>query len=191
MDLEAEMAKFVSLGVKCVDILDKEVLLENKTFLDKDVQKKLKDLNYEIDYRSEKKPFKKFVTEIAKLHPTFEDLKKQVFSANKRIELENGLRQLKLSQYRHSNEGKTLEENYTKAVNVVNTKKAEIDTLRKKIVEETKNVVQKNQTQINKILKDVLKADFTIQKLSSHSNLTRSDSHFIEYEFVIDGNVIL
>jgi wobble nucleotide-excising tRNase len=189
-DAEAEIAKFAPLGVKCEDILNKEVLLENKKILDEDVAKKLKNLNHPIDCESEDSPFKIFVSEIVKLHPTFEELKTQEFSIQKQQSLENELRQLELSQYRHSEDGKALAEKYQKATKAVETKKAEIDTLRKEIDEATKSAIEKNQEQINTILKDTLKADFTIQKLNSRSNLTRSDAHFVEYEFVIGEHIV-
>jgi wobble nucleotide-excising tRNase len=189
-DAEAEMAKFTPLGVKCEDILDKKVLLENKGILDLDVAKKLKDLNHPIDCKSEKSSFKIFVAEIIKLHPTFEKLKTEEFSIQKQQNLENELRQLELSQYRYSKDGEVLVEKYRKAAKAVETKKLDIDTLRKEIDEATKSAIDKNQEQINKILKDVLKTEFTIQKLNSRSNLTRSDAHFVEYEFVISGNVV-
>lgn len=189
-DAEAEIAKFAPLGVKCEDILNKEVLLENKNILDEDAAKKLKNLNHPIDCESEDSPFKIFVSEIIKLHPTFEKLKTQEFSIQKQQGLENELKQLELSQYRHSEDGKTLAKKYQKAAKAVETKKAEIDALRKEIDEATKSAIEKNQEQINTILKDALKADFTIQKLNSRSNLTRSDAHFVEYEFVIDENIV-
>ncbi|MBU4210406.1 AAA family ATPase [Patescibacteria group bacterium] len=189
-DLEAEMAKFTPLGFNCEDILDKEILLKNKTFLNKNVEKKLKDLNYKVDCGSENGPFKIFLAEVTKLHPVFEELEAQEFSAEKQMILENELKQLELSQYRHSNEGIALTKKYAISISVVETKKSEIDVLRKDIVKVTKNAVEKNQQQVNTILKDTLKADFTIQKMSSRSNLTRSDAHFVDYEFVIDGYTI-
>lgn len=189
-DTEAEMAKFASLGVKCEDILDRKSLLENKSILDKDVTKKLKDLNHPIDCESKDSPFKIFVAEVIKLHPIFEELKNQDFSTKKQQSLENELRQLELSQYRHSKDGSSLAGRYQDAVKAVETKKTEIDNLREEIDEATKSAIEKNQEQINTILKDVLKAEFIIQKLSSRSNLTRSDAHFVEYEFVIDGNIV-
>jgi wobble nucleotide-excising tRNase len=189
-DAEAEIAKFAPLGVKCEDILNKKVLLENKKILDGDVANKLKDLNHQIDCESEDSPFKISVSEIIKLYPIFEELKTQEFSIQKQQILENELKQSELSRYRYGNDGKALAEKYEKAAKAVVTKKAEIDTLRKEIDEATKNAIEKNQEQINTILKDTLKADFTIQKLNSRSNLTRSDAHFVEYEFVIDGNTI-
>jgi len=189
-DAEAEMAKFTPLGVKCEDILDKKVLLDNKKTLDENVAKKLKNLNHHIDCESKDGSFKIFVSEIQKLHPIFEELRTQEFSFHKQQSLENELKQLELSQYRFSKDGKALAEKYEKAVEAVESKKKEIDTLRKVIDEATKSAIEKNQGQINTILKDALKADFTLQKLNSRSNLTRSDAHFVEYEFVIDGNVV-
>lgn len=190
LDVEAEMAKFTPLGIKCEDILDKKVLSENKEVLDQDVTRKLKNLNHEIDCKSEDSSFKVFVGEIKKLHPIFEELKTQEFSALKLQSLENELKQLELSQYRHGEDGKALAEKYQKAAKDVEKKKVEIDNLRKEIDDATKSAIEKNQKEINTILKDVLKADFTIEKLNSKSNLTRSDSHFVEYEFVIDGNSV-
>ena len=190
LDVEAEMAKFTPLGIKCEDILDKKVLSENKEVLDQDVTKKLKNLNHEIDCKLEDSSFKVFVGEVKKLHPIFEELKTQEFSVHKLQSLENELKQLELSQYRYGEDGKALAEKYQKAAKDVETKKVEIDNLRKEINAATKSAIEKNQKEINTILKDVLKADFTIEKLNSKSNLTRSDSHFVEYEFVIDGNSI-
>lgn len=189
-DAESEIAKFAPLGVKCEDILNKEVMLENKKILDKDVAKKLKDLNHLIDCESEDSPFKIFVSEITKLHTIFEELKTQEFSIQKQQSLENELKGLELSQYRHSKDGKALAEKYQEAEKAVETKKTDIGTLRKEIDEATKSAIEKNQKQINTILKDTLKADFIIQKLNSRSNLTRSDAHFVEYEFVVNGNIV-
>ncbi len=189
-DAESEMAKFMTLGVKCENILDKDLLIENKKALDADVQKKLKNLNHIIDCDSEDKPFKKFMAEITKLLPIFDELRVQGFSTEKQSVLEDELRQLKFSQYRSEDDGKKLVKSYEIASAAVELKKTEIDALRKEIDEETKNAIDKNHKQINIILKDVLKADFLIQKLSSRSNLTRSDSHFVEYEFAIDGHPV-
>lgn len=189
-DAEAEMAKFAPLGVKCDDILDKKILLTSKKALDKDIEVKLKNLNHPIDCTSEDSSFNNFVSEIKKLHQTFDELKTQEFSVQKQQSLENELKQLVLSQYRHSNDGKALAEKYEKAAKVVETKKTEIGTLRTEIDEATKNAIEKNQEQINAILEDTLKANFKVQKLNSRSNLTRLDAHFVEYEFVIDGNTV-
>lgn len=189
-DVEAEMAKFSLLGVKCEDILDKEILLQNKKNLDEDVAKKLKDLNHHIDCESMSSSFNIFVAEVKKLHPTFEELKVEEFSTEKQKVLENVLKQLELSQYRHSKDGKDIADKYDKATKAVEAKKAEIGILREQIDEETKNAIEKNQIQINTVLKDILKAGFTIQKLNSRSNLARSTSHFVDYEFVINGNIV-
>lgn len=189
-DAEAEMAKFAPLGVKCEDILDKEMLLKHKKALDKDVAIKLKDLNHHIDCTSENSSFNIFVSEIKKLHKIFNELKTQEFSIQKQQSLENELKQLELSQYRHGKEGVALAEKYEKAAKAVETKKTEIGALRKEIDEATKNAIEKNQKQINTILEDTLKAGFKIQKLNSRSNLTRSDAHFVDYEFVVDGNTV-
>jgi len=189
-DIEAEMSKFSSLGFKCDDILDKKILSDNKDTINLEVTNKLKDLNYIIDCDSDDKPFKIFIGEIKKLHPFFEDIKKQEFSNEKLKPLENDLNTLKLSEYRYSPDGQILADKYDKASKLVETKKTEIDTLRKAIDSETKNAIDKNQKQINIILKDILKADFEIQKLNSKSNLSRSDAHFVDYEFVINGHII-
>ncbi|MCX6736421.1 MAG: AAA family ATPase [Candidatus Parcubacteria bacterium] len=189
-DVEAEMAKFTPLGVICEEIYNKDVLLKNKNILDEDVRKKLKNLNYAIDVTSAISPFKSFVAEIVKLHPTFEMLKTQEFSTIKQTALENELKQLELAQYRHGEEGVALAQKFTKAIIAVETKKTEIDTLRKKIDEATKDTIGKNQKQVNTILTDVLKADFTIQKMSGQSNLTRANAHSIDYEFVINENIV-
>lgn len=190
IDVEAEMVKFASLGVKCADILDTGVLLESKRALDEDLAKKLKDLNHLIDCESEGAPFKIFVSEVKKLHPTFEELKTQEFSIERQVNLESDLKQLELSQYRNSQDGKDLARRYEEAGNAIEIKKTQINALRKEIDEATKNAIEKNQEQINAILKDVLKSDFIIQKLNSKSNLTRSAAHFVEYEFVVDGNIV-
>ncbi|NTV22018.1 MAG: AAA family ATPase [Candidatus Yonathbacteria bacterium] len=189
-DPEAEIAKFTSLGVKCEDILDKKLLLENKKALDEDVAKKLKNLNHPINCEAEDSHFQVFVSEIKKLHSILNELKTQEFSALKLQGLENELKQFQLSQYRHSKEGVTLAEKYQQAGKAVEMKKVKIDALRKKIDKITKSTIEKNQEQINMVLRDVLKADFTIQKLNSKSNLTRSDAHFLDYEFVIDGETV-
>jgi|CXWL01.1.fsa_nt_gi wobble nucleotide-excising tRNase len=189
-DIEAEMAKFLPLGVRCGDIVNKEVMMRNKTAIDKDIQTKLKNLNHIIDCDSEDKPFKVFLAEVKKLHPIFEDLKAQNFSLEKQLSSENELKQFELSQYRHSGEGQNLAENYKNAATAVESKKTEIDNLRKEIDELTRSTIEKNQEKLNTILKDTLCADFTIQKLNSRSNLTRSDTHFVEYEFVIEGHVV-
>jgi hypothetical protein len=130
------------LRVKCEDILNKEVLLGNKGILDGDVTKKLKDLNHPIDCESEDKPFKIFVSEVIKLHLIFEKLKIQEFSIQKQQSLENELKQLELSQYRHGKDGKALTEKHQKAAKVVEAKKAEINTLRKEIGEATKSAIE-------------------------------------------------
>ncbi len=189
-DAEAEIAKFLPLGVTCADILDKAVLLKNKDLIDEDVRKKLKNLNHPVDCESAGSPFKIFVAEVVNLHPTFDKLKTQEFSAEKQKSFENELKQLELAQYRHGNEGSGLAKRFESAAGVVDAKKAEIDALRKEIDEATNSAVERNQEQINSILKNSLKSDFSIQKMNSRSNLTRSDAHFVEYEFVIDGNVV-
>ncbi len=189
-DVEAEIAKFAPLGVACEEICNKGILLKNKNLLDEDVRKKLKNLNHVVDVTSDNSPFKSFVAEIIKLHPIFEKLKVEEFSFGKQTALENEQKQLELAQYRHSKEGAALAQNFTKATAAVDAKKKEIDTLRKEIDAVTKDTIEKNQEQINSILSNVLKADFLIQKMSSRSNLTRSDTHFVDYEFVIDENVI-
>lgn len=186
-DLEMEMEKFSLLGVNCTSILNKKTLTENKTALDSEVKIKLKNLNHKIDCESSDKPFKIFVTELKKLHPTFDDINKQSFSAQKQQVLENELTHLELIQYRYSNDGCKLAENYQKEVDSIKSKKIEIDNLRKEIDKETTSAIEKNQNQINTILTDTLKANFTIQKLKSRSNLSRLDAHFVEYEFVVDG----
>jgi len=190
LDLETEMAKFSQLGVNCTDILNVDSLLESKVALNNDVKIKLKDLNHKIDYESVDNPLKLFVSEVQKLHPTFEFLRKEEFSIEKQSILESELKQLELTQYRHSNDGKRLVKRYNEAVIAVGRKKTDINNLRKEIDEETKNAVEKNQEQINKILTDTLKANFTIQKMNSKSNLTRLEAHFVEYELVMDGHVV-
>jgi wobble nucleotide-excising tRNase len=189
-DAEAEIEKFASLGVICGEKCDVKILLDNKKILDRGVAQKLKNLNYKFDVTSDESPFKIFVSELAKLIPLFDKLKTEEFSAIKQTALENELKQLELAQYRHSIEGTALARKFMDAVATVESKKVQIDTLRKDIDRATKAAIDKNQIQINIILRDILKADFSIQKMNSHSNLTRSDAHFVDYEFVIDGNSV-
>lgn len=190
LDIEAEITKFIPLGIKCKEIFDETELMRCKQNIDEVIDKKLKDLNYKVDWSAGDSPFNMFINEIRKLHPIFEKLKTEEYSDLKEKCLENELSSLKLSQFRYSDEGKSLADEYQTGVNDVENKKTEINNLRKEIDEETQKAIEKNQKLINEILQDVLKANFKIQKLNSKSNLTRASSHFIEYEFVVDGTVV-
>ena len=189
LDVEAEMVKFRSLGVECGDILDIKALLENKKILDDDIKLKLKNLNHSIN-GSESSPLNIFISEVKKLHPIFDKLKNQEFSATEKRDLENELKQLKLSQYRYSRDGVSFNREYKESLAVIEAKKMEIKTLREEIDRDTEKAIGDNREQVNTILRDTLKANFIIEELSSQSNLTRSEPYFVNYKFVMDGNTV-
>ncbi len=189
-DPEAEIAKLNPLGINCDELLNKKELLENKADLDKEIDKKLKNLNYSIDLISKDKPFQLFLIEIKKLHPVFDSILKQEFSEQDYRNLLNQLKKLKLSKYRHSKEGVSLTKDYFDAEKLIKDKKKEVKNLRDEINQETKKTIVDNQKEIEKVLKNELRAEFSIQKLDSRSNLTRSKSHFVDYEFAFGSQVV-
>ena len=94
-----------------------------------------------------------------------------------------------MTEYRFTKDGEDLVRDYTTSLENISAKKNEIKELRDEIDRETEEIIDKNQTLINETLK-ILGADFTIEKLSSKSNLSRSDSHFVDYEFFVHGQQV-
>lgn len=189
IDIDAELSKFIPYGVTFENDINKKLLLDSKTNLDSEVKIKIANFNYEIDFLSEKCDFQVFTTEINKLHSAFKKIEENEFSLEKLKVLNNELNTLLLIEYRFSEEGKDLYKSYNDSLVAIEKRKEEIKILRAKIDQETEQIINKNQTLINATLK-TLGADFTIEKLSSKSNLSRSDSHFIDYEFFVHGQPV-
>ncbi|MBU0579019.1 AAA family ATPase [Patescibacteria group bacterium] len=190
LDLETEISKFLPYGVNFEDFIDKDLLLNSKGELDDDIKIKITNLNHEINCKSNNSQFQIFIKEIKKLHTVFNEVKSKEFSSEKLHSLKNESNKLNLVKYRFSNEGKKLANAYINSLDAIEKKKNEIKHLRADIDKETGQIINKNQKLINSILENDLGADFTIQKLATKSNLTRSDSHFIDYEFVIQGQSV-
>ena len=189
IDIDAELSKFIPYGVTFENDINKKLLLDSKTNLDSEVKIKIANLNYEIDFLSENCGFQVFITEIKKLHAAFKKIEENEFSLEKLKVLNNELNTLLLIEYRFSEDGRDLYKSYDDSLVAIEKKKEEIKILRAKIDQETEQIINKNQTLINATLK-TLGADFTIEKLSSKSNLSRSDSHFIDYEFFVHGQQV-
>lgn len=189
IDVQSEISKFIPYGINFEEYFDKEILLESKKNLDDDIKIKLLNLNHNIDITSDKSNFQIFVTEIKKLDTLFKEIKNKQFSSDKIGSLKDELKLLNLSKYRFSLDGKKIEKEYTSSLELLEKKKDEIKKLREEIDKETSEIIDKNQTLLNETLKK-LGADFSINKLTSKSNLSRLDSHFIDYEFVIQGQRI-
>lgn len=189
LDIEAELSKFLPYGVTFEKDINKELLLNRKKNLDDEIKIKIANLNHEIDFRSQDGDFQVFASEIAKLQKAFNRIEENEFSLEKLRLLNSQLNELLLTEYRFSKDGEALVKDYTTSLGNINVKKNEIKELRDQIDKETEEIINKNQTLINDTLK-VLGADFTIEKLSSKSNLSRSDSHFIDYEFFVHGQPV-
>lgn len=189
IDIDAELSKFLPYGVSFEKDINKKLLLDSKNNLDHEVKIKIADLNHEIDFESENCDFQVFIAEVNKLQKVFKKIEENEFSLEKLKVLNNELNELLLIEYRFSKDGRVLFKDYNEIVDEIKKKKDKIKALRGEIDQETEEIIDKNQKIINDTL-ETLGADFTIEKLSSKSNLSRSDSHFIDYEFFVHGQPV-
>lgn len=185
IDLEKIFLEFEKYGLNLRDKLDYKKLLLTKTNIDKKVKAKQNDLNLKSDFDGDS-DFVAFLEELKKLSSIFNAIETQPTGDTSRLILLKGmLNKQELTKYRFSKEGVSVFDAYNKTIRELELKKKEIKKLNLELAKKVDEIFKKNEERINYYLKE-LGANFSLKNFSPNAHMGLVNTHFCDFQFVID-----